>query len=375
MARKHTHIDANLWIQTPLIESRALSEAAGCTVYLKLDNLQPSGSFKSRGIGNYIRRRVQEAEAEAEAEDEGNNDQRKDQRKRKRIHFYAASGGNAGIACVHAARQLGYGATVVVPTTAKAAMVAKIQAMGASAVIQHGANIMEADRFLREEVLASKDADEHGIYVPPFDHLDVWDGNATVMQEIASQLDDRPPDVVLCSVGGGGLLNGIMQELDRRDWGNRVHVVAMETDGADSLNRSIRAGQLVTLDRITSQALSLGVSRVSAKTFQLAQRPNVKSLVLDDRAAKRGCCLLAMHERLMVELTVGVNVAACYGGLLQSVLGASCTVTPETKVVIVVCGGNDVSIELLHSWWLACEDELALALAPAPVRSEGPVCC
>ncbi|EXJ79504.1 hypothetical protein A1O1_08768 [Capronia coronata CBS 617.96] len=306
-------------------------------VYLKLDNLQPSGSFKSRGIGNYIRCRAEEYRG-------------------KKVHFYAASGGNAGIACVHAARQLGYPATVVVPTTAKPPMVAKIHAMGAAAVIQHGANIMEADEFLKDVCLK---ADVDGVYVPPFDHPDVWDGNATVMQEIVSQLGGEPPDIILCSVGGGGLLNGIMQEIDRNGWNGKVHVVAMETAGADSLNQSIKAGHLVTLDRITSQATSLGVSRVSEKTFEYSKRSNVKSVVLSDLEAAKGCYALAMHERLMVELTVGVNVAACFGGTLQRVLGSSCTLNESTKTVIVVCGGNDISVAMLNSWRLAFEHEYA----------------
>ncbi|KIW99063.1 uncharacterized protein Z519_00726 [Cladophialophora bantiana CBS 173.52] len=169
------------------------------------------------------------------------------------------------------------------------------------------------------------------------------------MREIAEQLGGKP-DVVVCSVGGGGLLNGIMQVLDDKGWSNEVEVLAMETEGADSLNQSLQAGKLITLPRITSQATSLGVVRVSQKTFDYARRPNVTSVVLSDAEAARGCCLLAEHERMMVELTVGVNVPVCYGGFLQKVLGTRKTLDRSSRVVIVVCGGNDISIEMLMDW-------------------------
>lgn len=295
---------------------------------MKLDNLQPAGSFKSRGIGNYISCRVGE------------------RRGFSQTHFYAASGGNAGIACVHAARLYGCPATVVVPTSTKPAMLRKLLSMGATAVIQHGANIAEAQKHIHDFLLPQ---DPNSVFVPPFDHPDIWEGNATVMREIDEQLDGDV-DVVVCSVGGGGLLNGIMQVIDEQHWNDKTVVLAMETEGADSLNQSLRAGKLITLPKITSKATSLGVVRVSQKTFEYAQRPNLTSLVLSDAEAARGCCLLAEHERMMVELTVGVNVPICYGGLLEKVLGSRKTLNKSSKVVIIVCGGNDISVEMLMAW-------------------------
>jgi L-serine/L-threonine ammonia-lyase len=315
-------------------------------VFLKLDNLQPAGSFKSRGIGNYILRRAAERHGQP-------------------IHFYAASGGNAGIACVHAAKSLGYPATVVIPRTAKPAMVRKLRAMGATEVIQYGASIAEAQEHIQTVLLP---LDPTGVFVPPFDHPDIWDGNATIMSEIAVQLGGKP-DVVVCSIGGGGLINGIMQVLDDNGWSEDVQVLAMETKGADSLNQSLQAGELVTLPRITSQAMSLGVVRVSERTFEYARRPSVTSLVLSDAEAARGCCLLAEHERMMVELTVGVNVPVCYDGLLQRVLGSRKVLDKSSKVVIVVCGGNDISVEMLMDWYrttLSEEDLQGKTIATVP---------
>jgi len=208
------------------------------------------------------------------------------------------------------------------------------------------------------------------VFVPPFDHPDVWNGNATVMREIVEQLDGDP-DVVICSVGGGGLLNGVMQALDEAHLDEKVQVVAMETDGADSLNQALRAGELVTLPKITSAAKSLGCVRVSQKTFDYARRPNVSSVVLSDAEAAKGCCVLAEQERLMVELTVGVNVPVCFEGRLQKTLGSRKTLDRSSRVVIVVCGGNDISVEMLTEWRAAmmeveCVQEHAIEVVAQP---------
>ena len=264
-----------------------------------------------------------------------------------KIHFYAASGGNAGIACVHAAILLGYPATVVIPRASKPTMITRLWAMGATNVILHGGSIAEAQEHIHTTLLPQ---DPSGIFVPPFDHEDVWDGNATVMREIVEQLGGAAPDVVVCSVGGGGLMNGIMQVIDEQQSADKVQVVAMETDGADSLHQSLKAGKLITLPKITSQATSLGVVRVAQKTFDYAQRSNVTSVVLPDSEAARGCCLLAEHERMMVELTVGVNIPICYGGMLQRLLGNKKLLNRDSTVVIVVCGGNDICIDYLVAW-------------------------
>ncbi|CAO2648854.1 Nn.00g098030.m01.CDS01 [Neocucurbitaria sp. VM-36] len=317
----------NPWVQTPLRESYALSEAAGCRIFLKLENLQPSGSFKSRGIGNYILRRLEELPHGS------------------RPHIFASSGGNAGLAAVHSARALGLLCTVVVPTATAPLMVAKLRAAGAYDVIQYGAAWKDADTYLREEVMPH--AQTSTIYCPPFDHPDIWNGNSTVMHEIAAQLPGSEPDVIICSVGGGGLINGICQAMDDLNM-HKPTVIAMETAGAESLNAALQARELITLDKITSQATSLGCARVTPATFKYAQRSTVRSVVLPDAEAAMGCWRLADDERIMVELACGINVALCYDGRLEKALGRP--VRPEDKVVIVLCGGSNVTSSMLCEW-------------------------
>lgn len=276
---------------------------------------------------------------------------------RKDTHFYCSSAGNAGLACVVAARQLGFPATIVVPVSTKPLMMKKLKEAGAKEVIQTGANWKEADTYLRE-ILLKKDG--NGVYTPPFDHPDIWEGHSSLVKELKQQVADlhnsssllngsshRAPDAIICSVGGGGLFAGIMQGLDEISWTD-TQVVALETEGADSLNAALKEGKMVTLPGITSIATSLGATRVAAQAFEYAQRPTVRSMVLSDAEAVMGCCRLADDERVLVEPACGLNAALCYNGKLGQALGRE--VTPDMKVVVVVCGGSNVTLDTLAAW-------------------------
>jgi len=264
------------------------------------------------------------------------------------VHFYSSSGGNAGLACVHAAKCIGRPATVVVPLSTKPLMLTKIRAAGAADVIQHGESWKEADTYLRETLLVEAEKKgERTIYVPPFDHEDIWAGNSTLVEELQTQMPNAP-DVVVCSVGGGGLFNGIVEGLETAGWED-TQVLAMETNGADSLNKSMEKKEQVTLPGISSQATSLGATKVSDRTYWLATtRRQHKSAVLDDAEAAMGCWRLADDERFLVELACGVNVALCYGGRLAKALDRK--VKPSEKVVIVLCGGSNVTVDMISEW-------------------------
>ncbi|KAL8952415.1 MAG: hypothetical protein Q9222_001692 [Ikaeria aurantiellina] len=317
------------WIETPLVESSALSKAAGCRIFLKLENLQPSGAFKSRGIGAIMLHTLLHHPTP------------------ELVHFYCSSGGNAGLACVTAARSLDRQATVVVPLSTKPLMITKIKNAGAHQVIQMGESWKEADTYLREKLLKY---DEGGVYVPPFDHPEVWNGNSTLVEEVDKQLREQggdAADAMVCSVGGGGLLCGLLLGLEKQSWGSGCKVLALETEGAESLNKAFASGHLVTLPGITSIATSLGATRVAEKALELALKHHVKSAVLSDAEAAMGCWRFADDERMIVEAACGVNVAVCYDGRLKKLLPE---LRATSKVVIVVCGGSNVTLETLMAY-------------------------
>uniref|UniRef100_A0A8H7TPZ2 L-serine ammonia-lyase n=1 Tax=Bionectria ochroleuca TaxID=29856 RepID=A0A8H7TPZ2_BIOOC len=240
-------------------------------------------------------------------------------------------GGNAGLACATSAISLGCTATIVIPTSAPAIMISKLLALGVE-VVQVGSNWAESDAHLRGELLAR---DPTGVYVPPFDHPQIWDGAATIVTELREQLGDTPLHGIICSVGGGGLLNGIMQGVESASsWpeGAKPKVIAVETTGADSLNASVRAGEHVTLPGITSIAKSLGATRVSDRTWRWSQESsNLESMAVSDADAAISCVRFADDARTLVE-------------------GLSDEEWAKKNVVIEVCGGANVTLALLAEY-------------------------
>lgn len=147
-----------------------------------------------------------------------------------------------------------------------------------------------------------------------------------------------PPDAIVCSVGGGGLLNGIVLGLDVHHCSDKVPVLALETEGADCLSKSLQVGHQVTMPAITSIAKSLGVARVSNKTWDLVrQRRNIRSVVLRDADAASACVRFADEEKMIVEPACGVSLAVIYDGLLEELIP---NFGPESRVVVIVCGGK-----------------------------------
>ncbi|KAI1853793.1 hypothetical protein JX266_001777 [Neoarthrinium moseri] len=321
-----------LWIETPLIPSATMSRAAGCNIYLKLENLQPSGSFKSRGIGNMmLRAMLSNPGGEA--------------------HFYCSSGGNAGLACATAAITLAKPCTIVVPMSTSEHMMAKLRLLGAE-VKQVGAHWAEADAHLRQNLVAH---DPAGVYVPPFDHPHVWEGASSIVTELVPQMEvfGVEPDGIVCNVGGGGLLNGIMDGVDQaKAWKTKPQVLAVETVGADSLDASVKAGKLVTLPKITSIATSLGAPTVSRRTFEWSQEKHLNNTVVTDAEAVMGCVRLVDDARILVEVACGATIAPVYNGGLRKWLGEGLTDEEWSRknVVLIVCGGSNISFEILKSY-------------------------
>jgi L-serine/L-threonine ammonia-lyase len=308
-------------------------------IFLKLENLQPSGSFKSRGLGNLVINALNKATDPS------------------LTHFYCSSGGNAGLACVAAANFVGRPSTIVVPFSTKPHMIEKIKALGATEVIQHGLHFKEADNYLNEVVMVeAKARGEDPIYCHPYDDPAVWEGHSSLVGEVDQQLTqsgEGAPDAIVCSVGGGGLFNGIMEGIDRHGtkW-DKTKVLALETQGADSLATALDKDEWATLPAITSIATSLGAVRVSSRTFQLASEGRrtgkVRNMVLSDAEAAMGCWRFAEDERMLVEPACGINMALCYGDRLKKGLGRS--VRADDIVVIVCCGGSNTSVDMIKAW-------------------------
>jgi L-serine/L-threonine ammonia-lyase len=304
-------MSAPLHIDTPLLRAPPELFGSGRTVWLKMDALQASGSFKMRGVGRLVQQRVAEG---ARA-------------------VVCASAGNAGMAATLAARACDVPVTIVVPQTTAAAAREAIAARGASVVV-HGAVWDES----HDHALAL--AKEQGaIDVHPFDDPLLWDGHATLIDEVVRA--GVAFDCVVASVGGGGLLAGIVEGL-RRNGSPHVPVIAVETDGAASFAATLAAGEPVTLAAITSIATSLGARRVMPRLLQLAREHEIISVVVSDAQAVQACTRFADATRVLVEPACGAAIAA---------IDVHANVFARFKAPLVeVCGGMGVSLARLTQW-------------------------
>jgi L-serine/L-threonine ammonia-lyase len=296
---------------TPLWNSHPISAAAGSKVWLKMEAFQPSGSFKARGMGAACL-----AAKEAGA-----------------VRVVCASGGNAGYAVAYAGQQLQLDVTIIVPQTTPARSRELIQRTGAQLLI-HGSAWDEA--YAHAVTLAKQTG---AINIHPFDDPQVWRGHASLVREIADA--GIKPGAMVLSVGGGGLLCGVAEGLHALGWTD-VPIVAVETEGASSFAQSVQADRLVTLDRITSIATTLGARTVAQQALDWTRRHPIVPWVISDRAAVDACLRFADDHRVLVEPACGAALAAGY-------LRAPALIDRD-PVVIIVCGGVGVTRELLHQW-------------------------
>ena len=300
-----------LHIRTPLIESLSLSQSWDKKVFLKMENLQPTGSFKIRGIGLLCQTG-------------------KDQGVR---YFVSSSGGNAGYAAAYAGRQLNIPTTVFVPSTTPVDLVRQIEAQGSEVRIV-------GDVWDETHAAALRFSQEmDALYVSPFDHPLIWQGHSTIVDEIIQEIGS--PDAIVLSVGGGGLLCGVLQGLQRHNL-SATRVIAVETEGTASLAASLKVGELVTLDKITGVAKTLGAKTVARQAFEWSRRYAVQSVVVSDAEAITACLRFADEHRCLVEPACGASLSVAYQRheALES----------ARRIVIIVCGGIGTSLKLLQMW-------------------------
>lgn len=299
-----------LHIETPLVESQAMASRAGQRVWLKMDALQPSGSFKLRGIGHACATRVAGGA--------------------RRI--VSSSGGNAGLAAAYAGRRLGVPVLVVVPETTTARARELLAREGAEVRV-HGLSFQEANAHA-QSLLGPSDA-----FIHPFDDPLLWEGHAGMIDEVARA--GLRPDAVVLAVGGGGLLSGVVAGLRRQGW-HDVPVFAVETQGADSYAQSLAAGEPVELPAIASIATSLGARRVSQHAFDLAGEHPIRPVVVSDHDAVAACLRFMDDHRVVVEPACGAALGVAYQ--------AGTRLAGFGNVLVIVCGGATATVAQLQAW-------------------------
>ncbi|KAL5490145.1 CHA1 [Sanghuangporus weigelae] len=349
-----------VWLETPLILSNHLSSLLDCNVYLKLENLQPSQSFKYRGISLFA------THCKATR---GDN-----------VHLIIASGGNAGLAAACAANSLGLKCTVYLPKGNNQSMVDRLQKEKAEVVVA-GKYYSEA----AQEAQKAVERDENACYVHGYDGPILSKGHSSMITEISHQLHEKP-DAIFCSVGGGGLLKSIIDGCKYVDWDD-VPIVAVETHGAAAFyhsmslneswgaNCSLPAGSSQTYNdehnisianvRITSKASSLAATSPSTSVVHAGLRRlgSVTCVTIPDEMAMHTTCMFAEDHKFLAELACSATLSLAYHpDLFERIQTANITKRNQSNenkktVVFIVCGGVKVSLDEVQEYEALLREE------------------
>ncbi|MEV5324351.1 serine/threonine dehydratase [Nonomuraea sp. NPDC052634] len=278
-------------LRTPVIE-------VAPRLWLKLEQLQHSGSFKVRGAFNRI---MSAGDLPAAG-------------------VIAASGGNHGLAVAFAARALGVRAEIFVPTVTSPVKVAGLERLGAR-ITQTGAIYAEA-----AEAAAKRAAETGALSVHAYDQPEVVAGQGTAGLELIEQTGGV--DTVLVAVGGGGFAAGVT--LGTSVSGPRI--VAVEPERIPTLNAALRAGERVQVEVGGVAADALGASMIGGLAFEILSGPRVESVLVNDEAIVAARRTLWERHRVAAEHAG----AAAYAALLSGAYRPE----PGERVAVVVCGAN-----------------------------------
>jgi threonine dehydratase len=281
--------------RTPVLELPAGTLGVRAPLALKLESLQVSGSFKGRGAFHKLLASKVPAAG-----------------------IVAASGGNHGVAAAFAAHALGHKAEIFVPTIASPAKVAGLKRHHA-VVHQVGAVYAEA------RAAAERRAAETGaLVVQAYEDPEVFVGAGSVALEFAEQ---APFDTLLVAVGGGGLIAGCAAAI-----GDKVRIVAVETEGTPTLHEARRAGRPVDVKISGIAADALGASRIGTPNFEVAQKLVRESVLVSDDAVREAQRALWNELRVAAEPAGATGLAALKSGAYRGAAGE--------RVATLVCGAN-----------------------------------
>jgi len=288
-------------LKTPLMKSEYLSRLTGKEVYLKMENLQATGSFKIRGAYNKIRSLLPDVRAKG---------------------VVAASTGNHAQGVAYASKLLGVKATIVMPETAPPYKILSTKAYGAEVVL-HGRVYDDAYRKAVEISMSSG-----AYFIHPYDDPLVIAGQGTIGLEIAEDLPDI--DAVIVPVGGGGLLSGIAIAL-KNVIGSDVKVYGVEPEGAPKLKKALEAGRPVHIEPEASLADGVITKGIGRLTFTILKEVVNKAFLVSEDDIARSMYLLLEHSKLLVEGAGALPVAALLTHR-EEIEGK--------RVVAVLSGGN-----------------------------------
>ena len=295
-ARRRIQAD---WI-SPCPESKSLSRLCGCTTYVKLENLQTTGSFKDRGAQNRLMTLTPE---------------------QRQVGVIAASAGNHAQAVAYHAGLLGISAKIVMPVGTPLTKVSATRGYGGEVVL-HGANYDDA--WEQAQVLAQS---EGRTFVPGFDDPFIVAGQGTIGLELLEQTPRM--QTVVVPIGGGGLIAGIAVAL--KETNPKIRVIGVQTEALPSMQRSVASGQRETLPAAMTIADGIAIKRPGGLPFSLVQRYVDEIVTVNDEEIAAAILLLLEREKTLAEGAGAAALAAVYYRKVK---------VEGQRVVLLVSGGN-----------------------------------
>lgn len=293
--------------ETPVDRSIHLSQLGEAGVYLKLEHLQHTGSFKLRGATNKI----------LSLSDE-----------QLRAGVIAASTGNHGMGVCYAARHAGTKATIYLPRDVSEQKLAMIEHLG-------GTTVLSNDDCLNAEKKAREAARQSGqVFISPYNDPQVIAGQGTIGVEIVRQLDRI--DAVFVAVGGGGLIAGIAAYL--KSASPKTRIIGCWPENSRVLYECLRAGRIIEVpEEPTISESTTGGMEEGSVTFPLCQHLIDDHALVSEAEIREAMRLIFDKEHWIIEGSAGVAVAA-YLNERERYIGKN--------VVIVLCGRNIASEKL-----------------------------
>lgn len=302
-ARNATMQMRALFPETPLQKNEYLSGLYGAEIYLKREDLSPVRSYKIRGAFNAMSKALAKGD---------------------QAQFVCASAGNHAQGVAYACAHFGVKGRIYMPVTTPQQKIGKTAAFGGASI----EIILEGDYFDETLAAATEYAQKNNAtMLPPFDDLDVIEGQASVGVEIMDQMG-QAPDMIITPVGGGGLSAGLIQYFNGTDIAFRF----CEPSGGRSLYHALKAGELVTLDKVDNFVDGAAVARIGDRNFEV-----LKSHSIDETLGiPEGRICTTITDMLNIEGIVlepaGALAIDALKDLREEIVGK--------KIVCIASGGN-----------------------------------
>ena len=290
--------------ETPLDFSSTFSTMVSAQVYLKLENLQKTGSFKVRGAFSKLTSLSEEE---------------------KKKGVIAVSAGNHAQGVAYAAKMLGIKATIVMPETAP---ISKYQATKS-----YGAEVILYGQFLHQSMRKAEEIirDEGKILVHPYGDINVILGQGTLGLELLPYT----PDIVIVPIGGGGLISGISIALKAKN--PKIKIIGVQSSASPSLKVSKDLHRLVEIEPSISIADGILVKSPSELTFSIIEELVDDIVLVDDEEIANAIVYLLERNKTLVEGAGAASLAALLSGKVR--------VSASNKVIPILSGGNiDLSV-------------------------------